>query len=106
MGFIHPVLAVDSNNSQKDININDITTNSSSCLLMDSKTGKIIYAKNAYEKIIEINKEHYLGYMKLSSLSFTMGNKEEAKEYLKKTEECSNLSPNDPQYLYLKKNLE
>lgn len=63
-------------------------------------------AKNAYEKIIEINKEHYLGYMKLSSLSFTMGNKEEAKEYLKKTEECSNLSPNDPQYLYLKKNLE
>ena len=61
---------------------------------------------DAYEKIIEINKEHYLGYMKLSSLSFTMGNKEEAKEYLKKTEECSNLSPNDPQYLYLKKNLE
>ena len=51
LGFIHPVLAVDSNNSQKDININDITTNSSSCLLMDSKTGKIIYAKNAYEKM-------------------------------------------------------
>ena len=50
-GFIHPVLAVDSNNSQKDININDITTNSSSCLLMDAKTGKIIYAKNAYEKL-------------------------------------------------------
>ncbi len=51
LGFIHPVLAVDSNNSQKDININDITTNSSSCLLMDAKTGKIIYAKNAYEKM-------------------------------------------------------
>lgn len=51
LSFIHPVLAVDSNNSQKDININDITTNSSSCLLMDSKTGKIIYAKNAYEKM-------------------------------------------------------
>lgn len=51
LGFIHPVLAVDSNNFQKDININDITTNSSSCLLMDAKTGKIIYAKNAYEKM-------------------------------------------------------
>lgn len=50
-GFIHPVFAVDGNNSQKDININDITTNSSSCLLMDAKTGKIIYAKNAYEKM-------------------------------------------------------
>lgn len=50
-GFIHPVFAVDGNNSQKDININDITTNSSSCLLMDAKTGKIIYAKNAYEKL-------------------------------------------------------
>lgn len=50
-GFINPVFADDSNISQKDININDITTNSSSCLLMDAKTGKIIYAKNAYEKM-------------------------------------------------------
>ena len=50
-GFINPVFADNSNISQKDININDITTNSSSCLLMDVKTGKIIYAKNAYEKM-------------------------------------------------------
>ncbi len=30
---------------------NDITTYSPTCLLMESKTGKIIYEKNAYEKM-------------------------------------------------------
>lgn len=29
----------------------DITTYSPTCLLMESKTGKIIYEKNAYEKM-------------------------------------------------------
>ncbi len=30
---------------------NDITTYSPSCLLMEAKTGKIIYEKNAHEKM-------------------------------------------------------
>lgn len=30
---------------------NDITTYSPTCLLMEAKTGKIIYEKNAYEKM-------------------------------------------------------
>jgi serine/threonine protein kinase len=63
-------------------------------------------AENAYMEIIEINKDHYLGYLKLSSLNYLMGNKEKAIEYLAKTENSSNLRQNDPQYLYLKKNIE
>lgn len=63
-------------------------------------------AKNAYMEIIEINTDHYLGYLKLSSLSYTIGNEADAIKYLEKTENCDNLRPNDPQYLYLKKNLE
>lgn len=63
-------------------------------------------AENAYMEIIEINEDHYLGYLKLSSLNYLMGNKEKAIEYLAKTENSSNLRQNDPQYLYLKKNIE
>lgn len=46
--FVNPILAV---NSSKDVNINDIKTNSPSCLLMDAKTGEILYSKNAYDKM-------------------------------------------------------
>ncbi|MGL5150378.1 MAG: protein kinase domain-containing protein [Clostridium sp.] len=63
-------------------------------------------AKNAYMEMLEINKDHYLGYLKLSSLSYTIGNKADSLKYLEMTEDCDNLRPNDPQYLYLKKNLE
>lgn len=38
-------------NTLSDININAVNTNSSSCLLMDAKSGKILYAKNAYNKM-------------------------------------------------------
>lgn len=34
-----------------DVNINKVTTNSSACLLMDAKSGKILYAKNANQKM-------------------------------------------------------
>lgn len=34
-----------------DININDVNTTSPSCILMDAKSGKILYAKNAYNKM-------------------------------------------------------
>ncbi len=40
-----------SDSSNNDVNINDVKTTSQACLLMDSKTGKILYAKNAYEKM-------------------------------------------------------
>lgn len=63
-------------------------------------------ARTAYEEMTEINKDHYLGYLKLSSLCYTVGDTAGALEYLDKTEACDNLRPNDPQYLYLKKNLE
>lgn len=45
--FVNPIMAT---NTSKDVNINDIETNSPSCILMDAKTGEILYAKNAYEK--------------------------------------------------------
>ena len=45
--FANPVMAA---NTSKDVNIDDIETNSPSCILMDAKTGEILYAKNAYEK--------------------------------------------------------
>ncbi|MGG7179425.1 protein kinase domain-containing protein [Clostridium paraputrificum] len=63
-------------------------------------------AKNAYTEMLEINKDDYLGNLKLSSLYYTTGDLKNAMEYLSKTEDCDNLRPNDPQYLYLKKNLE
>lgn len=63
-------------------------------------------ARTAYEEMTEINKDHYLGYLKLSSLCYTVGDTAGALEYLDRTEACDNLRPNDPQYLYLKKNLE
>lgn len=34
-----------------DININDLQTNSPSCILIDAKTGDILYAKDAYAKM-------------------------------------------------------
>lgn len=34
-----------------DVNIDSVNTNSPSCILMDSKDGKILYAKNAYDKM-------------------------------------------------------
>lgn len=34
-----------------NVNINDVKTNSSTCILMDAKTGKILYSKNAYNKM-------------------------------------------------------
>ena len=37
--------------TSKDVNIDDIDTYSSACLLMDAKTGEILYAKNAYKKM-------------------------------------------------------
>ena len=40
-----------SDSSNIDININDVKTTSPSCILIDSKTGKILYAKNAYKKM-------------------------------------------------------
>lgn len=46
--FVNPILATD---TSKDVNINDVKTNSPSCLLMDAKTGEILYAKNAYDKM-------------------------------------------------------
>ncbi len=43
-----PILAV---NDSSDVNINEVNTKSASCLLMDAKSGKILYAKNAYDKM-------------------------------------------------------
>lgn len=43
----NPIMAT---TNSKDVNIDDINTNSPSCILMDAKTGEILYAKNAYEK--------------------------------------------------------
>ena len=43
-----PILAT---NDLPDVNINEVTTKSTSCLLMDAKSGKILYAKNAYNKM-------------------------------------------------------
>ena len=37
--------------ASEDININDVNTKASSCILIDTKTGRILYAKNAYEKM-------------------------------------------------------
>lgn len=71
-----------------------------------AELNKYAEAENAYFEMIEINKDHYLGYLKLSSLNYLMGNKDKAMEFLAKTESSSNLRQNDPQYLYLKKNLE
>ena len=44
--FANSVMAT---TTTKDVNIDDIKTNSPSCILMDAKTGEILYAKNAYE---------------------------------------------------------
>lgn len=46
--FINSVFA---SNTPLDINTDTITTNSESCILMDIKSDKILYAKNAYEKM-------------------------------------------------------
>lgn len=43
-----PILAV---SDSSDVNINEVNTKSASCLLMDAKSGKILYAKNAYDKM-------------------------------------------------------
>lgn len=43
-----PILASD---NLTNVNINDVNTSSPSCLLMDAKSGKILYAKNAYDKM-------------------------------------------------------
>lgn len=43
-----PILAT---NDSPDVNINEVNTKSASCLLMDAKSGKILYAKNAYDKM-------------------------------------------------------
>ena len=43
-----PILAA---NDSSDVNINEVNTKSTSCLLMDAKSGKILYAKNAYDKM-------------------------------------------------------
>ena len=45
------IFAADSIKSTDDVNIAAIKTNSPSCLLMDAKTGEILYAKNAYDKM-------------------------------------------------------
>ncbi len=44
----NPALATD---ISPDINIDKVNTNSSACLLIDAKSGKILYAKNAYKKM-------------------------------------------------------
>lgn len=46
--FVSPVMA---ESTLKDVNIDDIKTNSPTCILMDAKTGEILYAKNAYNKM-------------------------------------------------------
>lgn len=46
--FAIPIFAA---KTSKDVNVDDIDTHSSSCLLMDAKTGEILYAKNAYKKM-------------------------------------------------------
>lgn len=43
-----PILAV---SDSSDVNINEVNTKSASCLLMDAKSGKILYAKNAYDRM-------------------------------------------------------
>ena len=38
-------------NTSLDINTDKLNTNSEACILMDTKSDKILYAKNAYEKM-------------------------------------------------------
>ena len=46
--WIRPIFATD---VSSDINIDEVTTNSPSCLLMDAKSGKILYSKDAEKKL-------------------------------------------------------
>lgn len=43
-----PILATD---VSPDVNTDKVNTNSSACILMDAKSGKILYSKNAYSKM-------------------------------------------------------
>ena len=58
-----------------------------------------------YKKIIEINKDHYLGYLKMASLKNIQNKTQEAREYIKKAESCSTNPKGDVQYIELKKEL-
>lgn len=48
--LVNPVFATSSSN-KLNVHIDDIKTNSPSCILVDSNSGKILYAKNAYSKM-------------------------------------------------------
>lgn len=43
--------SVTNNIDKSDVALNDVNTKSQSCLLIDAKTGDILYAKNAFEKM-------------------------------------------------------
>lgn len=62
-------------------------------------------AEANYKKIIETNKDHYLGYVKMASLKNIQNKTQEAREYIKKAESCSTKPKNDVQYMELKKEL-
>lgn len=62
-------------------------------------------AESNYKKIIEYNKDHYLGYVKMAALKNMQGQTQEAKEYLKQAENCSTKPTSDVQYIEVKKDL-
>ncbi|MDY2881350.1 MAG: protein kinase, partial [Romboutsia timonensis] len=56
-------------------------------------------AESNYKKIIEINKGHYLGYIKMASLKNIQNKTQEAREYIKQAENCNKDYKNDLQYI-------
>ncbi|MDD6769383.1 protein kinase domain-containing protein [Inconstantimicrobium porci] len=63
-------------------------------------------AENAYDSIIKINPDNYIGYLQMASLYFTKGDSNKAKEYLAKAENSKHFINNNPLYVHLRNSLQ
>ena len=67
--------------------------------------GNFEQAEVNYKSMIELNKDHYSGYVKMASLRYAQGNKAEAINYIEQADNCKVDPDNDPQYRNLKRTL-